>query len=246
MQPIGELLDKDTIVIEEPMLKQGFTVVPNYLFSLKNLSHGARLTYVLLLKYAWQERSCFPGVDRLAGHLEVERKSVMRYTHELENHGLIRIERRGQGKTNVYHLTRWQSQPHGHADDRKNGKPDGNRLGRSRSPMNGTTEDPATGTCKGTRHGTVLLPSVPTPSKLSNSVNAFRRNGLKDPAHVNYLVEQIVEVCGDRKSIPFYRKVARRLDDGRIFQMLSEIRQDQTIRNRGAVFTTKVQALQAV
>ena len=106
MQSLKAVLRKHTIVIEDPLLKKGFTIVPNLLFALKGLSHGARLTYVLLLKYAWQEDSCFPGVERLAGELDVERKSVMRYTRELHRRGLIGIERRGLGKTNVYHINR--------------------------------------------------------------------------------------------------------------------------------------------
>ncbi|MBC7264775.1 MAG: helix-turn-helix domain-containing protein [Chloroflexi bacterium] len=106
MQSLKEILEKHTIVIEDPLLRKGFTIVPNLLFLFKGLSHGARLTYVLLLKYAWQEGSCFPGIDRLAAELGVERKSVMRYTRELREKGLISIRRRGLGKTNVYHITK--------------------------------------------------------------------------------------------------------------------------------------------
>ena len=62
----------------------------------------------------------------------------------------------------------------------------------------------------------------------------------KDPAHVRYLVEEILEVCQDMKSARFYSKVARALPDDMIFRFLSEIKQDPKINNRGAVFTTKV------
>ena len=57
---------------------------------------------------------------------------------------------------------------------------------------------------------------------------------------MRHLVEAILEVCGDARSAPFYAKVARALPDEVIFQYLSEIRQDESIRNRGAVFTSKV------
>ena len=97
---------KHTIVIDDPALRAGFTIVPNVLFGLADLSHGGRLTYVLLLKYAWQEGSCYPGVERLAQDLGVERKSVMRYTRELSRKRLISVRRRGHGRTNVYHITR--------------------------------------------------------------------------------------------------------------------------------------------
>ena len=62
----------------------------------------------------------------------------------------------------------------------------------------------------------------------------------KHPAHVAYLVEQILATCHDPQSSRFYAKVARTLPDEPIFRFLAEIRQDATIVNRGAVFTTKV------
>ena len=62
----------------------------------------------------------------------------------------------------------------------------------------------------------------------------------KDPARIQYLVERILEVCRDVKSARFYAKVARILPDEVIFRFLSEIKDDETIKNRGAVFTAKV------
>ena len=46
MQSVKEVLEKHTIVIEDPLLRKGFTIVPNLLFLFRGLSHGARLTYV--------------------------------------------------------------------------------------------------------------------------------------------------------------------------------------------------------
>jgi hypothetical protein len=42
------------------------------------------------------------------------------------------------------------------------------------------------------------------------------------------------------KSTRFYAQVARALPDDVIFRFLSEIKADETIKNRGAVFTSKV------
>ena len=61
----------------------------------------------------------------------------------------------------------------------------------------------------------------------------------KDPARIQYLVEKILEVCRDMQSARFYARVARALPDDAIFQWLAEIKQDEGIRNRGAVFTCK-------
>jgi len=63
---------------------------------------------------------------------------------------------------------------------------------------------------------------------------------IKHPAQIEYLVAEILHICGDRKSARFYSKVARALPDEVIFRFLSEIKHDETIKNRGAVFTHKV------
>lgn len=85
-------------------LDSGFTQVPNWLRDLKGLSHSARLTWLYLLQYSFQKGYSFPGIATLADDLEVSRHSVMRYTQELQDYGLLHIQRRGQGLTNVYHL----------------------------------------------------------------------------------------------------------------------------------------------
>lgn len=236
MVPVKDILQSNQIIIDEPALRRGFTVVPNVLFSLKGLSHGARLTYILLLKYAWQEGSCFPGIDRLAYDLEVERKSVMRYTQELQARDLVSIERRGRGITNVYHICRWSEEVLASAGDaRMTGL-------RSRSPMHRTSGNPIQGTSKSPTGGTLQIHSSPR-LRRQNAVDAADGIDRKHPAHVAYLVDEILKVCGDKKSTAFYRQVAREVDDHHIFRLLAEIRQDPTIKNRGAVFTIKVGAL---
>jgi hypothetical protein len=229
-----------SIIIEEPSLRHGFVVVPNFLFGLKMLSHGARLTYILLLKYAWQENSCFPGVQRLAEHLAVERKSVIRYTGELVTSGLISIERRGQGHTNIYHLNRWVAQQETPAaplllEDKTNS------IAQGRSPIDGTSESPNRGTSKSPTGGTQILFSRQVPSRIE-SVNAIEANAEKEPKHAQYLVDEILKVCRDPKSTGFYRRVAAQLDDSLIFRFLAEIRHDAAIRNKGAIFVSKVKA----
>ena len=66
------------------------------------------------------------------------------------------------------------------------------------------------------------------------------RSQQKDPAHVAYLVGEILATCRDAQSKGFYAKVAQVLPDEMLFQFLAEVRQDPSIRNRGAVFTAKV------
>jgi len=102
----GELepLEPNTLIIDNPALRKGFTSVPNYILSNPSVSFGARLTYSLLLSYAWKVESCFPGQERLSRELGVNKRSVIRYLQDLEEKGFIKAKRRGMGQTNVYHI----------------------------------------------------------------------------------------------------------------------------------------------
>ena len=54
------------IIVEDPTLAAGFTQIPNALLRRADISQGAKVVYMMLLSYAWQEGSCFPGQERLA------------------------------------------------------------------------------------------------------------------------------------------------------------------------------------
>ncbi len=97
---------QDLVVVEDEFLQAGFTQVPNAVLRMPDISHGAKLTYAVLLSYAWQKESCFTGQEQLAKDLCVKRWSVNQYLNELKAKGLVRVERRGLGKTNVYYLPR--------------------------------------------------------------------------------------------------------------------------------------------
>lgn len=96
--------EQDTITIEDRTLRNGFTRIPNGVLRREGLSPGAKLAYMGLLSYAWQEGSCFPGQARLAHDLGVGQRSVIRYLKELQAIGLLQVQRRGLGKTNLYIL----------------------------------------------------------------------------------------------------------------------------------------------
>ena len=68
----------------------------------------------------------------------------------------------------------------------------------------------------------------------------MRQPIIKHPAQVTYLIAEILHICGDKKSVAFYGRVAEALPDDVILRFLSEIKDDEKIRNRGAVFTHKV------
>lgn len=81
---------------------RGFTIVPNALLRLPQLSRDAKLLYIVLSSYAWQSDQCFPGYDRLQADLQCGRAQIAKYLGELKRAGLIRSQRRGPGQTALY------------------------------------------------------------------------------------------------------------------------------------------------
>lgn len=92
------------IVGADPMSQRGFTQVPNFILMNKKLNIGAKITYAMLLKYAWYDDHCFPGQATLAKDIGSSERSVRSYLKALEVSGYITIKQRGLGKVNVYEL----------------------------------------------------------------------------------------------------------------------------------------------
>jgi DNA-binding MarR family transcriptional regulator len=103
---IGEILKERNIVLEgaDAATAQGFTQVPNFLLKSKKLSAGDKMAFAMLLSYAWQNDYCFPGQARLAEDMGLDERTVRRHLKSLEANELLKIERRGLGKTNIYKL----------------------------------------------------------------------------------------------------------------------------------------------
>jgi biotin operon repressor len=104
MRQIGEIIKESNIVLDtlDPVARGGFTQVPNFILKSGDLSVGAKVTYAMFLSYAWHNENCFPGQERLAEDMGMSRSRVTEFVGELERAGFITIQRRGQGKTNVY------------------------------------------------------------------------------------------------------------------------------------------------
>ena len=92
------------IVGADPVTLHGFTQVPNFILTKKEISVGAKLAYAMLLKYAWDDNACFPGQLRLADDMGAGERSIRTYLKELETAGILEIRQRGLGKTNLYRL----------------------------------------------------------------------------------------------------------------------------------------------
>jgi hypothetical protein len=94
--------DAGTLAVANAALRGGFVLLPRTLLHAPGLSRDAKLLYAVLLSYAWQAGSCFPGYARLQADLGCGINQVTKYLRELEAGGLVTRRRRGLGKTTLY------------------------------------------------------------------------------------------------------------------------------------------------
>lgn len=103
-QNVAHIARNIEIVGADNATRFGFTQVPNFILTNKDLSVGGKLAYAMLLKYAWTDDSCFPGQIKLAEDIGAGERSVRTYLKELEDCGFLEVMQRGLGKTNLYRL----------------------------------------------------------------------------------------------------------------------------------------------
>lgn len=101
---LGEIARNIEIIGADPVTRHGFTQVPNFILTNKDLSVGAKLAYAMLLKYAWQDDYCFPGQQKLAEDMGAGERSIRTYLNELEGAGFLEVKQQGLGRTNIYRL----------------------------------------------------------------------------------------------------------------------------------------------
>ncbi len=99
------------IIIEDESWKQGFTQIPNVIVCHPSISFGAKVCYAVLLRYAWQDGSCFPGQARMARDMACTVRTVHKYLKELEDGGIVITKQRGLNRTNLYRLPRLIGDP---------------------------------------------------------------------------------------------------------------------------------------
>ena len=94
---IGDILkDRNIEIIGADLAtRHGFTQVPNFILTKKDISVGAKLAYAMLLKYAWGDDACFPGQLKLADDMGAGERSVRTYLKELETANILEIKQRG-------------------------------------------------------------------------------------------------------------------------------------------------------
>lgn len=213
---------KKTVIVEDEALKHGFTQLPNYVLKNPKLSFGARLTYAVLLSYAWQENFCFPAQEKLAEDLGVSRQSINKFLNELKVVELIDWKRQGLNRPNIYRILDVKQGLH---PDVNESLPQDVKQGLHKEETSKYIQN----------NVNVSKNDVDNSCKTDNPAGA---DGNEDMAL--YILEQL----GDRKSLGFYRKVARIMPEQIIHRALSETKDADLTgrirRSRGACFTDLV------
>ncbi len=86
--------------------RKPFVQIPNDFLRNPSLSIGAKVLYAILLGYQGTKERAYPGQARLAEELGISEASVRKCLAELKQANLIKVTRRGQGKQNLYQVSR--------------------------------------------------------------------------------------------------------------------------------------------
>lgn len=103
---IGDIFKDRNIILRgaDAATTQGYTQIPNFVLRMKEITSGDKMTFAMILSYDWKNEGCFPGQAKLADDMGVDERTVRRHIQALQTAGLLEIEQRGQGKTNIYVL----------------------------------------------------------------------------------------------------------------------------------------------
>jgi DNA-binding MarR family transcriptional regulator len=100
--------DREPLVQYEDLEQAtGFTQISNaVLRCYPELSDGEKMTYAVLKSFAYVGPETFVGEETLARARDVTVSTISRHLNRLIEVGLVRVRRRGQGKTNIWIITR--------------------------------------------------------------------------------------------------------------------------------------------
>src|SRR5262245_25319214 len=106
LSEITHFKERENIILQgfDPVSAGGFTQVPNCLLNNQDLTFPAKIVYAKLLSYAWHNNHVFPGQETMAKEMGTSQPTINRGVKELEQQGWLEVQRRGQGRTNIYIL----------------------------------------------------------------------------------------------------------------------------------------------
>jgi DNA-binding transcriptional regulator YhcF (GntR family) len=259
MLPETKMLE-GVVIRRRNRLKKHFVNTSNVLlYGYKDLSDGAKLTYQVIDSFDWEDGETgtskgytFPSLRTIAKARGKSWTTVWRHIEELIAAGLITKHSRAKvGKPSILiieevskkeqqkYLEKFvdrkpqrqgvlQKRNRGvlqkrKAKENRNSKENEKVVNENESILEGSVHDP-----------------VPVSEILKRRVPTPKQKGGDDFAKREYLAGEIVKICGDEKSLGFYRKVADKCPDHLIFQALSVVketaRQGRIRASRGALF----------
>lgn len=218
-----KLAGERTVVLQDPTLRklEGFVQIPRFILKHPTLSFGARVTYSILLSYAWQEEFCFPAQEAIAKDLNCSVRQIQRLLTELKAAGFISWKQQGLNRPNTYYLLPLKTELSPKTPKTK----DTTYLsGLDATNMSHKLESIEVYTKPLTvRNGDKKI--FNNPSKNKNKFSALPK--LDQPIEkTQYLANEILRQLKDTHSLRFYHLVASRVPESVIRQTLSEIKAD--------------------
>jgi len=92
------------LVLERGWKNRGYVSISNKILYNTKLEPVAKLLYWYLLTRCFQKKDCFPSLDIIHKDLGITPKTIIKYKKSLIEAKLIKVTRRGWGKTDVYTL----------------------------------------------------------------------------------------------------------------------------------------------
>ncbi len=230
----------DITIRRRNRLKDHFTLVSNVLiFGYPDLTDAEKLTYQAIDSFDWpdergERKGCaYPSIERLASLRSVDRRTIFRHIDALETAKLVTREQRA-GRPSLL----WIEEP---SEEESEQYLSTIAMGRDTNvtPTRDTDVTP-------------YKKEEPEKDKTVNAEQSSRRGkgerrkslSAEERAKREWLAQEILKVCGDKHSLGFYRGIAQRVPEHRVFKALSEVRlaaRENRIRiSRGALFASLI------
>jgi len=256
-----------TVILKDEALKRfqgGFTSIPNVVLRDSKLSIGARITYAMLLKYAWQDDFCWPAQAKIADDLGLKARMVRYHLDELKKNKLIDWKRQGLNRPNIYYILRLPEPTPASPDRQYIATPEWQQTAEQERQQIATYVDTKNNTKdvnvsnNTSKTGEWSPAAVPALAPLSSNGNESGQNGkveIEDLVDRNYAMEEIFKVFPNERqkkiSVNFYRKVFARLPSKDVLRVLNVTKYDTlidpsskgTAKNPAAIFTNRLKEL---
>jgi len=256
-----------TVIIKDEALKRfqgGFTSIPNVVLRNSKLSIGARITYAMLLKYAWQDDFCWPAQAKIADDLGLKARMVRYHLDELKKHKLIDWKRQGLNRPNIYYILRLPEPEPVSPDRQYIATPEWQHTAEQERQQIAAYVDTENNTKyvnvsnDTSKTGEWSPPAVPALAPLTSNGNEGGQNGKPAIAHlvdINYGLEEILTVFPSERakkiSVNFFRKALTKMLVEDVLRMLNVTKYDTlidpsskgTARNPAAIFTKRLKEL---